>query len=158
MFGTIRYFDYICSGFQCPPPSVSPHGASAGATHTHRETMTLEELETALRFTFEARGIYPASLLRPIGRDNYALRSLLKTVTGMNCLLAIGGRKIWTVADLGDALQRERIRAGYSLRRVSDETGLTAAQILRIEKGRGCQKKSLAKYLRCVPVDFELRK
>lgn len=118
--------------------------------------MGLDQLERELLTVHTERGVYPAEVVAPLRGGNYTLRTLLRSVLLMNLRLAIDGEVVWTEGAVGAELKQLRHSQGLSLRDVSSSSGLTVAQVARIERGAGCRKCTLQAYLGVVKADFRL--
>lgn len=118
--------------------------------------MDINQLEHELLAIHSERGVYPAEVVAPLRGGNYTLRTLLRSVLLMNLRVAVDGEVVWTEAEFGAVLKQRRHGMGLSLRAVSAATGLTVAQVARIERGAGCRKRTLSSYLEAVNPDFRL--
>lgn len=88
--------------------------------------------------------------------ENYTLKSFFKYLSVLDATLLVDDNAVSSQIEMGIILQAKRIALGYSLRKFEREVGLTPTKLANIEKGRGCAKKNLLKYLSIIPVTFKL--
>lgn len=99
--------------------------------------------------------LYPTIKRIEIG-ENYAVSSLIKYIAALSLALYANNQPVNDEQSLGYILYCKR-KESHSLVTLGDYTGLRPSRIIAIEKGRGCQRKNLLKYLDIVPIMFDLK-
>jgi len=128
--------------------------------------MTLQQLENTLKEIRNSSGKSYSGLgtiglqyqtVAKIERgENYTLSSLFRYINALDVSLYVFALPIPDLIAFGAILQKHR-KEQYSLAELSLKIGLNATRILAIEKGRGCERKSLQKYLEIVPLEFNIK-
>ena len=128
--------------------------------------MTLQQLEKTLKeiristgksySELSTIGLQYQTIAKIEKGENYTLSSLYRYINGLEVSLIISTLLSPNIVAFGSILQKHR-KEKFSLAEISLKTGLNATRILAIEKGRGCERKSLLKYLEIVPLDFNIK-
>ena len=126
----------------------------------------LEVIENQLKLTREHRGLTVLDIERQgivhsviyklENGDNYTLTTLLEYIKILKCKLLINDVAVNNLLDLGEQLKKNRVLQGYTLITLEKSSGLSNKRILCIEKGRGCYKATLAKYLSVININISV--
>lgn len=87
------------------------------------------------------------TLYRVEKHENYTMQILFSYLQRLGLTFTIDSATVKSQEELGQVLRKKRIEAGESLESMHYKSGLQTKGIISIEKGRGCTKKSINKYL-----------
>lgn len=129
--------------------------------------MTLKELESRLdaiqkdqQVTYasiEKAGLSYLTVKHIQAGDNYQVKMLFRYVDLLCNLIIINGEVIETVEELGKYLRLQREKKGITSTQMSSRMEVTNNTIVNIERGKGCKRENLLKYIAVLgDIDFDI--
>lgn len=129
--------------------------------------MTLKELESKLEAiqidqevtyaSMEKAGLSYLTVKHIQAGDNYQVKMLFKYVSLLCNLIIVNGHVIENLEELGTFLRSQRELKGITSTQMSSRMEVTNNTIVNIERGKGCKRETLMKYISILgDIEFDI--